>query len=68
MAATLDGVVGTSGAVFESKFMLPCSFSEESAAEKCMAQLQHNMWVIQSRSAFLSIIKGRQMGRADDRG
>jgi predicted phage-related endonuclease len=58
MAATLDGVVESSGAVFESKFMLPWSFSEESAAEKCMAQLQHNMWVIQSRSAALSIITG----------
>src|SRR5262249_9066885 len=28
-----------------SKFMLPWSFSEEAAAEKYMAQLQHNMWV-----------------------
>jgi hypothetical protein len=25
--------------------MLPWSFSEEAAAEKHMAQLQHNMWV-----------------------
>ena len=58
MAATLDGVVDSSGAVFKSKFMLPWSFSEEGAAEKCMAQLQHNMWVIQSRSAVLSIITG----------
>jgi predicted phage-related endonuclease len=58
MGATLDGVVESSGAVFESKFMLPWSFSEESAAEKCMAQLQHNMSVIQSRSAVLSIITG----------
>jgi predicted phage-related endonuclease len=58
MAATLDGVVEGSGAVFESKFMLPWSFSEEAAAEKCMAQLQHNMWVIQSKSAVLSIITG----------
>ena len=33
-------------AVFESKFMLPWSFSEEAAAEKYMAQLQHNMWVV----------------------
>ena len=32
-------------AVFEAKFMLPWSFSEEAAAEKHMAQLQHNMWV-----------------------
>jgi predicted phage-related endonuclease len=58
MAATLDGIVESSGAVFESKFMLPWSFSEEAAAEKCMAQLQHNMWVIQSKSAALSIITG----------
>src|SRR5438034_10052352 len=39
MAATLDGVVESTGAVFEAKFMLPWSFSEESAAEKHMAQL-----------------------------
>jgi hypothetical protein len=45
MAATLDGVVEGNGAVFEAKFMLPWSFSEEAAAEKHMAQLQHNMWV-----------------------
>ena len=44
MAATLDGIVEGSGAVFEAKFMLPWSFSEEGAAEKHMAQLQHNMW------------------------
>jgi hypothetical protein len=31
--------------VFEAKFMLPWSFSEEAAAEKHMAQLQHNMLV-----------------------
>jgi predicted phage-related endonuclease len=58
MAATLDGVVDGTGAVFEAKFMLPWAFSEEAAAEKHMAQLQHNMWVIQSRSAVLSIITG----------
>src|SRR6516162_4953495 len=29
MAATLDGVVAGTGAVFEAKFMLPWSFSEE---------------------------------------
>src|SRR3984893_18060388 len=45
MAATLDGMVEATGAVFEAKFMLPWSFSEEGAAEKCMPQLQHNMWV-----------------------
>jgi predicted phage-related endonuclease len=58
MAATLDGVVGASGAVYEAKFMLPWSFSEEGAAEKHMAQLQHNMWVINARQASLSIITG----------
>jgi predicted phage-related endonuclease len=58
MAATLDGRVESSGAVFEAKFMLPWSFSEEAAAEKHMPQLQHNMWVIAARSAVLSIITG----------
>jgi len=58
MGATLDGVVGASGAVYEAKFMLPWSFSEEGAAEKHMAQLQHNMWVINARQASLSIITG----------
>jgi predicted phage-related endonuclease len=43
MAATLDGVIEQTGAVFEAKFMLPWSFTEEGAAEKYMAQLQHNM-------------------------
>src|SRR5450759_5711384 len=54
MAATLDGMVGDTGAVFEAKFMLPWSFSEEGAAEKHMPQLQHNMWVTASRLAVLS--------------
>ena len=58
MGATLDGIVASSGAVFEAKFMLPWSFSEEAAAEKHMAQLQHNMWVTNSRLAALSIITG----------
>jgi predicted phage-related endonuclease len=58
MAATLDGVVESTGAVFEAKFMLPWSFSEEAAAEKHMAQLQHNMWVTNVREAVLSIITG----------
>ena len=58
MGATLDGIVEGTGAVFESKFMLPWSFSEEVAAEKYMPQLQHNMWVIASRKSVLSIITG----------
>jgi predicted phage-related endonuclease len=58
MAATLDGIVVGTGAVFEAKFMLPWSFSEEAAAEKHMAQLQHNMWVTNSTAAALSIVTG----------
>src|SRR5256885_4841776 len=58
MVATLDGIVEGSGAVFEAKFMLPWSFSEEAAAEKYMAQLQHNMWVTHLKSSVLSIITG----------
>jgi predicted phage-related endonuclease len=57
MAATLDGRV-EGGDVFESKFMLPWQFSEEAAAQKCMAQLQHNMWVVAARAAVLSVITG----------
>src|SRR5262245_44619292 len=34
MGTTLDGIVAGTGAVFEAKFMLPWSFSEEAAAEK----------------------------------
>jgi predicted phage-related endonuclease len=58
MAATLDGIVESTGAVFEAKFMLPWSFSEEAAAEKHMPQVQHNMWVANARAAVLSIITG----------
>ncbi len=58
LAATLDGFVNDLDAVFEAKFMLPWSFSEEAAAEKPMAQLQHNMWVTNAQSAALSIITG----------
>jgi predicted phage-related endonuclease len=58
MAATLDGMVEPGGAVFEAKFMLPWSFSEEGAAEKYMPQLQHNMWVTHATTAALSVITG----------
>jgi predicted phage-related endonuclease len=58
IAATLDGRIQGSDAVFEAKFMLPWSFSEEAAAEKYMPQLQHNMWVVAGRTAVLSIITG----------
>jgi YqaJ-like viral recombinase domain len=58
MAATLDGIVEGTQAVFEAKFMLPWSFSEEAAAEKYMSQVQHNMWVTHLRTSVLSIITG----------
>ena len=58
MAATLDGMVKETGAVFEAKFMLPWSFSEEGATEKHMAQLQHNMLVAGTKKSVLSIING----------
>src|SRR4029434_3041419 len=54
LCAIAEGI----GAVFEAKFMRPWSFSEEAAAEKYMAQVQHNMWVTHLRSAVLSIITG----------
>ena len=38
MAATLDGFVNELDAVFEAKFMLPWSFSEEAAAEPTPAR------------------------------
>jgi len=58
MAATLDGIVDGTEAVFEAKFMLPWSFSEEAAAEKYMAQVQHNMSITHLRTSVLSIITG----------
>ena len=58
MAATLDGLVKQTGAVFEAKFMLPWSFSEAAAAEKHMAQLQHNMMVAGTKKSVLSIMTG----------
>src|SRR5262245_16737745 len=58
MAATLDGMVEQTDAVFEAKFMLPWSFSEVVAAEKYMPQVQHNMWVMNAKAAVLSIITG----------
>jgi hypothetical protein len=46
LAATLDGLVGGTGAVFESKFMLPWSFSEEAAAQKYIAQFRHQVFFL----------------------
>jgi predicted phage-related endonuclease len=58
MAATLDGLVKETGAVFEAKFMLPWSFSEDAVAESHMAQLQHAMLVASTKKSVLSIIHG----------
>ena len=58
MAATLDGRIEGSEAVFESKFMLPWAFSEAAAVEKYAPQLQHNLWVVAGRTAVLSVITG----------
>ena len=61
MAATLDGRVEASGAVFEAKFMLPWAFSEEAAAEKYMPQLQR---VVAARTAVLSAPLSRDIYRS----
>jgi predicted phage-related endonuclease len=67
MAATLDGIVEGAEAVFEAKFMLPWSFSEEAAAEKYMAQLQHNMWGhAPAVSCVVHHHRWRQVGRDHD--
>jgi predicted phage-related endonuclease len=57
MGATLDGRVQDGEAVFEAKFMLPWSFSEEAAVQKYMPQLQHNMWVVTARSEVLALCR-----------
>ena len=58
MGATLDGIVPDNGAVFEAKFMLPWNFAEDVAADKHMAQLQHNILVTGERRLYLSILPG----------
>jgi predicted phage-related endonuclease len=58
MGATVDGMIEEETAVFEAKFMLPWSFTEESAASKHMPQLQHNMLVTGACRAYLSILTG----------
>jgi hypothetical protein len=67
MAATPDGVVEGTGAVFEAKFMLPWSFSEEEAAEKHMAQLQaQHVGHQRNRRGAVDYHRGRQVGRDQD--
>jgi hypothetical protein len=50
LAATLDGMVEDPDAVFEAKFMLPWSFSEEAAAENL-----RRMWPHAGRSTSSSL-------------
>ena len=60
MAATLDGLVEEEGhrSVFEARFMLPWSFSEDRALQKHQAQLQHSMLVSGTKRALLYLITG----------
>jgi len=60
MAATLDGMVEPSGAVFEAKFMLPWSFSEKCARRNTWRSSTH-MWVTNATTAVLSSLRARQM-------
>jgi hypothetical protein len=59
--ATLDSMVAGSGDVFEAKFILPLSLSEE-ATEKHMAQLKHVGDERQGSRTF-DHHRGRQIGR-----
>ena len=67
MAATLDGRVQGSEAVFEAKFMLPWSFSEEAAARRIHAAAAAQ-YVGRCRevSGALGVHWWRQMGRDQD--
>ena len=64
LAATLDGIVEGTGAVFEAKFMLPWSFSEEERGRKirCAAATQYVGHQRQAVGA-LDHHRRRQMGR-----
>ena len=65
MGATLDEIVPEDGAVFDAKFMLPWNFAEDVAADKHMAQLQHNMLVTGARAGYLSIRLRSSVARQD---
>jgi hypothetical protein len=66
MAATLDGIVEESEAVFEAKFMLPWSFSEEAAAEKYGAGPAQHVGHAFAELGALHHHRRRQMGRDHD--
>ena len=58
LGATLDGRVESSGAVFESKFMLPWQFSEEAALSKSCPAAAAQYVGGDTKAAVLSIITG----------
>jgi predicted phage-related endonuclease len=58
MVATLDGIVEGTEAVFESKFMLPWSFSEEVAAEKYMDPLYLSVLVSAEKKFWRCVQSG----------
>jgi predicted phage-related endonuclease len=62
LSATLDGRIAGSDAVFEAKFMLPWSFSEEAAIDKHMPQLQHNMFVVAAASRCCQLLPAAANG------
>ena len=64
MAATLDGRVEGSDAVFEFKFMLPWSFSEEAAAAKYMlAAAAQYVGHCRPHRGAVDNHRGREVGR-----
>src|SRR5262245_49820570 len=63
MAATLDGIVDGTEAVFEAKFMLPWSFSEEAAAEKHGASPAQHVGHSFADLGALHHYRRRQVGR-----
>ena len=69
MAATLDGMVEGTGAVFEAKFMLPWSFSEEARGRKAHgpAAAQYVGHGLKDGGA-VDHYRRRQMGRDDHSG
>src|SRR5262249_11925720 len=58
MGADLHGVIQGIEAVFEPKFVVAASFSEEAVAKQFMPELQHNMWITRLHSTVLSVLTG----------
>ena len=68
LAATLDGFVNGPDAVFEAKFMLPRSFSEEAAIEKHMAHAAQYVGDQCKVGGAIDHHWRRQVGRTDGSG